>query len=369
MDRRLFVRNLAVGGAASAAATASAQSGADGLPTIKWRVQNSYPKSLGEIYKLQEDTMTAIGKMTAGKFTCQFFQANELVPVPGMINAVGNGTIEAAYSASLFYVGINKAFAFGSGLPFGMNARVQYAWLRFGGGNELLDKELYSQYGVVHIPSSTTGCQMGGWFRKEIRSLADLQGLKMRIAGLGGEVLSQMGVVAQMLPPADIYTALEKGTIDAAEFAIPVGDEKTNLQQVTKFYYTLGFWDYTNQLCFFANREQWNKLPEGYREAFLASVGRYNADGLAYADAFNMPALQRIIGAGIQVKAMPQDVMKKGYEVAFDLYATESNRNPIFKKIYEHWSSFRASAYRWYSLNETLMDVFVGNAIARGRKS
>ncbi len=365
MDRRNFVRNVAVGTAATAATAASAQT--DNLPTIKWRVQNSYPKSLGEIYQIQEAVVSAVGKMTAGKFSCQFFQANEIVPVPGMINAVGSGTIEAAYSASLFYVGINKAFAFGTGIPFGLNARLQYAWLRWGGGAEILDKELYSQYGVVHIPSSNTGCQMGGWFRKEIRNLADLKGLKMRVAGMGGELLTELGVVAQLIPPSDIYTALEKGTIDAAEFAIPVGDEKTNLQRVTKYYYTQGFWDYSNQLCFFVNREQWQKLPEGYREAFLASAGRYNADGLAYGDAFNMPALQRIMASGIQVKAMPQDVLKKGYEVAMDMYATESNKNPIFKKIYEHHMKFRDEAYRWYSLNETPMDVFVGNAIARSR--
>jgi TRAP-type mannitol/chloroaromatic compound transport system substrate-binding protein len=367
MDRRNFVRNLAVGGAATAATTAAtAQS--DNLPTVKWRVQNSYPKSLGEIYELQQEVMDAIGQMTAGKFTCQFFQANELVPVPGMINAVGNGTIEAAYSASLFYIGINKAFAFGTGVPFGLNARLQYAWLRFGGGSELLDKELYSQYGVMHIPSSNTGCQMGGWFRKEIKGLKDLEGLKMRVAGLGGEILTAMGVIPQMIPPSDIYTSLEKGTIDAAEYAIPVGDEKTNLQRVTKYYYTQGFWDYSNQLCFFVNRDHWKKLPEGYRKAFMASTGAYNADGLAYADAFNMPALQRIIASGIQVKAMPQDVIKRGYEVAMDFYAAESARNPIFKTIHDHYMKFRDDAYRWYSLNETPMDVFVGNAVARSRK-
>ena len=367
MDRRLFVRNLAVGGTATAAAAASAQT-ADALPTIKWRVQNTYPKSLGEIYKMQEEAVTSISRMTAGKFSCQFFQANELVPVPAMVNAVGNGTVEAAYTASLFYIGINKAFAFGTGIPFGMNARVQYAWLRFGGGDELLDKELYSQYGIVHLSSSTTGAQMGGWFRKEIKGIPDLKGLKMRIAGLGGEVLSAMGVVPQMIPPADIYTALEKGTIDAAEYAIPVGDEKTNLQRVTKFYYTQGFWDYTNQLCFFVNRDQWHKLPEGYRDAFMGAIGKYQADGLAYNDAMNMPALQRIMGAGIQVKAMPQDILKKGYEVSMDMYATESAKNPIFKKILEHYMKFRADAYRWYAMNETPMDVFVGNAIARARK-
>lgn len=369
MDRRLFVRNLAVGTGTGVAAGAALAQGATNQPNIKWRVQSAYPKSIGDVYKLHEDAVLSVGKMTDGKFNCQFFQANELVPVPGMINAVGNGTIEAAYSASLFYTGINKAFAFGSGLPVGMNARVQYAWLRYGGGGELLDKELYSQYGVVHIPAASTGAQMGGWFRNEIKSLADLNGLKMRVAGLGGEVLAQMGVVPQMIPPSDIYTALEKGTIDAVEFAIPVGDEKLNLHRVTKYYYTQGFWDYTNQLCFFVNRDLWQKLPEGYRAAFLGASAQLNADGLAYGDAMNMPALQRIMATGIQVRAMPQDVIKKGYEVAFDLYETEAARNPIFKKVYENWLKFRDSAYRWYSLNETPMDVFVSNEISRRRKN
>ena len=359
MDRRLFVRNLAVGGAASAAATASAQSGTDNLPTIKWRVQNSYPKSLGEIYKLQEDTMTAIGKMTAGKFTCQFFQANELVPVPGMINAVGNGTIEAAYSASLFYVGINKAFAFGSGLPFGMNARVQYAWLRFGGGNELLDKELYSQYGVVHIPSSTTGCQMGGWFRKEIRSLADLQGLKMRIAGLGGEVLSQMGVVAQMLPPADIYTALEKGTIDSVEWVGPYDDEKLGFNKVAPFYYFPGWWEGGPQLSLYVNSKSYEALPAEYKAALAAAASHAHVVMQARYDARNPEALKRLVGGGAKLRPMPRPIMDASLKIANEIYADLSAKNANWKKVYEDWVRFRGDQVLWFRVAEREFDNFM----------
>jgi TRAP-type mannitol/chloroaromatic compound transport system substrate-binding protein len=364
LDRRNFIRGAGVAATATIASTPTMASD----DVTRWRMQCYIPKSITESYNIIQSATDSIAQSTGGKFVCQLFQANEIVPVPGILNAVGSGSIESANTASLFYLGMNKAFAFATGIPFGMNARIQYAWLQLGGGNEILQKALYDQYNLVQVPAGTTGAQMGGWFNKEIKTVDDLKGLKMRIAGLGGEVLSRMGVIPQMIPPSDIYTSLEKGTMDAAEFAIPIGDEKTNLQRVAKYYYTLGFWDYTNQLSCFFNADAWKKLPEGHRQAMLSAAARMQAFGLAYADAENMPALQRIIGAGVQVRAMPPEIMRKGYEVTMDFYAEECARNPTFKTIYDHYMAFRDSAYRWYSLNETPMDIFVSNAITRARK-
>ena len=366
MDRRKFISSVGVGVAASATVAATSAKANDDV--TRWRMQCYIPKSITESYNIIQSAADSIALTTGGKFVCQLFQANEIVPVPGILNAVGNGSIECANTASLFYLGMNKAFAFATGIPFGMNARVQYAWLHSGGGNEFLQNALYDQYNLIQIPAGTTGAQMGGWFNKEIKGLDDLKGLKMRIAGLGGEVLSRMGVNPQMIPPSDIYTSIEKGTIDAVEFAIPVGDEKTNLQRVAKYYYTLGFWDYTNQLSIFVNGDAWKKIPEGHRQAMHSAAARMQAYGMAYADAENMPALQRIIAAGVQVRTMPQDIMRRGYDVTMEFYAEECARNPTFKKIYDHYMAFRDRAYRWYSLNETPMDIFVSNAISRARK-
>lgn len=368
MDRRNFMSGVGLAGAAAAATTLGASRGAADDGVTRWRMQCYIPKSITESYALIQNAVDSVGQTTGGKFNVQLFQANEIVPVPGILNAVGNGSIESANTASLFYIGMNKAFAFATGIPFGMNARLQFAWLHDGGGNELLQKELYDQYNLVQVPAGTTGAQMGGWFNREIKSLQDLTGLKMRVAGLGGEVLSRMGVSPQMIPPSDIYTSMEKGTIDAAEFAIPVGDEKTNLQRVAKYYYTLGFWDYTNQLSCFFNADAWKKLPEGHRQALLSASARMQLYGLSYADAKNMAALQRIIASGVQVRTMPADIMRRAYEVTMDFYAEECARNPVFKKIYDHYMDFRDTNYRWYSLNETPMDIFVSNAISRARK-
>lgn len=366
MDRRKFMGAAGLAGAAAAVLGARSVRADDAV--TRWRMQTYIPKSITESYAMTQSDIDSIGQTTGGRFVVQLFQANEIVPVPGMLNAVGNGSIEAANTASLFYIGMNKAMAFNTGIPFGMNARMQYAWLAKGGGNELLQKELYDALNLVQLPAGTTGAQMGGWFNRELRSVEDLKGLKMRVAGLGGEVLSRLGVIPQMIPPSDIYTSMEKGTMDAAEFAIPIGDERTNLQRVAKYYYTLGFWDYTNQLSFFFNADAWKKLPEGYRQALISAAARSQAFGLAYADANNMAALQRIIAAGVQVKPMPQDIMRRGYEVCMDFYADECARNPVFKKIYDHYMAFRDLNYRWYALNETPMDIFVSNAINRARK-
>jgi TRAP-type mannitol/chloroaromatic compound transport system substrate-binding protein len=195
---------------------------------------------------------------------------------------VQNGTVEACHTCSYYYVGKDKTFGIGTSIPFGMNARQLNAWIYYGNGQKLLD-EFYSNYNIVSFPGGNTGVQMGGWFRKEIKSLKDVKGVKMRIAGLGGTVFSALGMVTQQIPGSDIYPALEKGTIDAAEWVGPYDDEKLGFHKVAKNYYFPGWWEPGPCVHFFVNKDQWAKLPKDYQAAWEAAAYEANVTMMAAA--------------------------------------------------------------------------------------
>ncbi len=239
MERRKFLKTAAVGSAATAIASpAIAQS----APEIRWRLTSSFPKSLDTIYGGGENIAKYVAEMTDNKFQIQVFAAGEIVPGLQALDAVSNGTVEACHTVSYYYVGKDPTFAIPSSVPFGLNARQQNAWLWQGGGNELFEK-FYQKFNVYGLPAGNTGAQMGGWFRKEIKSVADMSGLKMRIGGIAGQVLQKLGCVPQQIAGGDIYPALEKGTIDGAEWVGPYDDEKLGFAKVAPFYYYPGFWE------------------------------------------------------------------------------------------------------------------------------
>ena len=222
MKRRDFLKVSAAGAAATAVASpAIAQSS----PEIKWRLTSSFPKSLDTIYGGAEQLAKYVAEMTDNKFQIQVFAAGELVPGLQALDATSNGTVEMCHTVSYYYVGKDPTFAIYASVPFGLNARQQNSWWYQGGGKEL-GNEFFKKFGVIGFPCGNTGTQMGGWFRKEIKTVADLSGLKMRIGGIAGQVLQKVGVVPQQLAGGDIYPALEKGTIDAAEWVGPYDDEK-----------------------------------------------------------------------------------------------------------------------------------------------
>ncbi|NTV11301.1 MAG: twin-arginine translocation signal domain-containing protein, partial [Zoogloea sp.] len=238
MERRSFLKHAGAGLAAGAtAAPAFAQS----APTIKWRLASSFPKSLDTIYGAAEIVARRVATATGGKFQIQVFAGGEIVPGPGVLDAVKDGTVECGHTCSYYFVGKDPTFAFDTAMPFGLNSRQQTAWMLEGGGLELM-REFMKGYNIVNFPGGNTGAQMGGWFRKEIKSLADLKGTKMRIAGIAGQVMARLGAVPQQIPGSDIYPALEKGTIDAAEWVGPYDDQKLGFNKVAKYYYYPGFW-------------------------------------------------------------------------------------------------------------------------------
>ena len=364
MERRSFLKKagagIAVGaatGVASSVATA-APAVQTGLPEIKWRMTSSFPKSIDTLYGSAELLANRLREITDGKFDIRIFPAGEIVPGLQALDAVQQGTVEMCHSCSYYYVGKDKAFAFGTAVPFGLNARQMDAWVIGGGGQELLD-DFYSDYNVYSFLGGNTGVQMGGWYRKQINTLEDIKGLKIRIAGLGGEILSRMGAIPQQIAGADIYPSLEKGTIDAAEWVAPYDDEKLGFHKVAPNYYSPGWWEPGPAVHFYVNKAEWDKLPKSYQAAFRAASREAHIQMTAMYDHKNPQALARLLSQGVKLQNFSTEIMKKAYDVSRELYAEEAAQNPAWAKIYVEFEKYRKSQNAWFSVAEAGFDRFM----------
>ena len=358
MQRRDFLKKASVGAAAGAATTLAAPAIAQTLPNIKWRLSSSFPKSLDTIYGGADVLANRLRAMTGGKFDIRVFPGGEIVPGLQALDAVQQGTVEVCHTCSYYYVGKDKTFGFGTSVPFGMTARQMNAWIYYGGGQKLLD-DFYANYNVVSFAGGNTGTQMGGWWRKEVKTVADLKGVKMRIAGLGGTVFSALGVVPQQIAGGDIYPALEKGTIDAAEWIGPYDDEKLGFYKVAKNYYYPGWWEPGPVIHFFVNKKEWDKLPKEYQEAFQAAAFEANVTMMAEYDHKNPAALAKLMQSGVKVREFSSEILKATAKAAQDLYADEAGKNPEFRKIYTEYDKYRRTQAAWFSLAERRMDGFL----------
>src|SRR5438874_11017873 len=289
MKRRDFLKVTGIGavGAATLAAPAIAQS----MPELKWRLAASWPKSLDTLWGGVELFSKLVAEATDNKFQVQAFAGGEIVPGLQVLDAVQNGTVEMGHTASYYYFGKDPTFAFGTAVPFGPNQRINQAWYMLGGGRDLLN-QFYKSYNVTSFLAGNTGCQMGGWFRKEINTVDDLKGLKMRIGGFAGRVMQRLGVVPQQLAGGDIYPALEKGTIDAAEWVGPYDDEKLGFYKVAKFYYYPGWWEGGTAQHFLINTEKWASLPKSYQAVMTAAAGLANVEETGRYDTRNPKSLR-----------------------------------------------------------------------------
>src|SRR5882724_11997625 len=305
MKRRDFLKVTGIG--AAGAATLAAPAIAQTMPEIKWRLTASWPKSLDTLWGSVEVMSKAVAEATDNKFQLQTFAGGEIVPGLQVLDAVQNGTVEMGHTASYYYFGKDPTFAFGTAVPFGPNQRINQAWYMQGGGRELLN-QFYKGYNVTSFLAGNTGCQMGGWFRKEINTVEDLKGLKMRIGGFAGRVMQKLGVVPQQLAGGDIYPALEKGTIDAAEWVGPYDNEKLGFYKVAKYYYYPGWWEGGTTNHTQVNLEKWNQLPKNYQTILRAAAGAVNVEQSARYDAVNPGALKRLVGAGAVLKPFPGPV-------------------------------------------------------------
>jgi TRAP-type mannitol/chloroaromatic compound transport system substrate-binding protein len=359
MDRRSFLTKASVGGVAAAGAAAlAAPAIAQDAPTVTWRVTSSFPKSLDTIYGAAETMSKYVAEATDNKFQLQVFPAGELVPGLEAADAVSAGTVEACHTASYYYWGKDPTYALGTTVPFGLNYRQMNAWLYHGGGIDLMN-EFFNTQNLHYLPCGNTGVQMGGWYRKEIGSLADLQGLKMRIGGFAGKIIEKLGVVPQQIAGGDIYPSLEKGTIDAAEWVGPYDDEKLGFYKVAPFYYYPGWWEGGPTLSTMVNLAKWNELPKFYQGVLATACEASNSNMMANYDFKNPTALRTLVANGAQLRPFPQDVLSAAFDAAMATYAEISTTNAAFKKIYDSQAAFKRDAYLWAQISEYNYDVFM----------
>jgi TRAP-type mannitol/chloroaromatic compound transport system substrate-binding protein len=356
MDRRNFIRSASV--AAAAGTTLAAPAIAQSSPQIKWRLTSSFPKSLDTVFGAAETFVRYVSEATDNNFQIQVFPPGELAPFNEAANEVGKGSIEMCHTASYYYWGKDPTYIFGTGVPFGLNCRGQNSWLYYGGGNELMN-EFYATQNLIGFPAGNTGAQMGGWFRKEINSLADLQGVKMRIAGFGGKIMSKVGVVPQQISAGETYQALEKGSIDAAEWVGPYDDEKLGFYKVAPYYYYPAWWEGGSALHVMINTAKWTELPPSYQSIIKTAAQAANGDMMAKYDAVNADALKRLVGAGAMLRPFPLDVLEASFRATTETFDEVAAGNPVFKKILESMLAFRANAYLWQQVSEATFDNFM----------
>ncbi|QRZ14311.1 TRAP transporter substrate-binding protein (plasmid) [Paracoccus methylovorus] len=368
IERRGFLkRSATLGLGAAAAGTLAAPAIAQSAPNIRWRLTSGFPNNLDTIYGGAVFAAERVKAMTGGKFEIQVFQAGEIVPGGQALDAVAGNTVEIAHTCGYYFTGKDPAFAIGSAIPFGLNSRLQNAWLYHAGGNEAYD-DFLKDHGVMARPGGATGSQMGGWFRKEINSLQDLKGIKMRIAGVAGDVMSRLGVVPQQLPGGDIYPALERGTIDAAEWVGPYDDERLGFYQIAPYYYYPSFWEGGLTIHFFINPGEWEKLPEEYKAALDTAFHAANINMQALYDVKNTTAIRSLVGKGAQLRPLPRDVMDEAYKQAFALYEEYSQKSPAWAKIYPDWKKFREEGFEWFRVAEFSYDSYVFGAQAANQQ-
>ncbi len=361
--RRAFIggTSLAAAGTAALAAPALAQ---PQQPTLRWRLTSSYPRSLDAIYGAAEVFSRAVAELTDDRFQIRVFAAGEVAPPLQALDAVQGGSLECCHTTSFFYTGKNEAFAIGTGLPFGLNTRQQNAWMYEGGGIDLMNG-LYNKFNVHGLPLGATGAQMGGWFRREVHTAADLQGLKMRIGGLAGQVLQRLGGVPQQLGAADLCPSLERGTIDAVEWLGPYDDEKLGFFRVARFYYYPAWWEGAASTHLFVNLDQWNALPRSYQAAVRTACAEATHWMVAPYDTRSPEALRRLVAQGTQLRPFPRELMDACLRVELDLEREIAARNPDFARIHESWSKARDEMRLWHRIAELSFDNYVSAAAAR----
>jgi len=349
---------LAAAGAGLAATTVAMPAIAQSMPKLKWRMTASWPKSLDTLYGGAVVLAKAVAEATDNNFEIQVFAGGEIVPGLQALDAASNGTVEMGHTASYYYFGKDPTFAFGTSVAFGPNQRLNQGWYYQGGGKEVLD-EFYKKYNVNMLVVGNTGCQMGGWYRKEIKTVEDLKGLKLRIGGFPGKVMAKLGAVPQQIAAGDIYPSLEKGTIDAAEWVGPYDDYKLGFYKVAPYYYYPGWWEGGSMINGFVNLDKWNALPKPY-QAILTNAAAYANDWMVSKyDILNPQSLRRLLAGGTKLRAFSPQIMEACWNAANEVHDDIAKTNASFKKVYESMKTFRNNGYQWFQVAEYSYDSFM----------
>jgi len=358
MERRSFLAKGAAGVALGlTAACSSSQTTLEGAPAVQtapkvtWRLASSFPRSLDTIFGASDILATRLKELTDDRFRILVYPGGELVPALNVLDAVQKGTAEVGHTVSYYYKGKSSRLVFDSAVPFGLTARQQNCWLYEGGGLELMRKA-YADFNILNFPGGNTGIQMGGWFRNQLNALSDIKKLKMRIPGLGGEVMDRMGATVQQLAGGDIFPALERGAIDATEWVGPYDDEQLGFHKVVDYYYYPGWWEPGPTVSFLVNKDAWAKLPPVYQTAFATAAAECNIHMLAKYDAVNPPALARLLEQGVQLRPFPDDIMKEARRLTTDLMAEQASAEAEYREVYDAWNRFREESNRWFGSAE-----------------
>ncbi len=354
MDRRSVIKNAGIAGVLATGIAPAVHAQA----AIRWRLASSFPKSLDTIYGGAETFAKAVKAMSGGKFEISVHAAGELMPAFGVVDGVQNGTVECAHTAPYYFFGKDECFALGCAIPFGMNSRQMTAWMYEGNGLKLM-REFYAKFNMISFPAGNTGAQMGGWYRKEIKTVADIKGLKFRVGGFAGKVLERMGAVPQNIPGGEIYQALEKGTIDAAEWVGPYDDQKLGFNKVAPFYHYPGWWEGGPEVDLFVNQKAFDGLSAENKAIIESATALAHVVMQARYDALNPAALKQLVGAGTKLVPFPAPVMAAAFKEAMALYSELNAKNASWAKIYADFSKFRADQNLWFRFTEATFDRFM----------
>ena len=354
MDRRSLIKNAGIAGilAAGIAPAVHAQA------AVRWRCASSFPKSMDTIFGTSEVFVKRVSDMTGGRFQISMHASGELIPAFGVVDGVQSAAVEMAHTAPYYFYGKDPAFCLGCSVPFGMNTRQQNAWMYEGNGMKLM-RAFYAKYNIINLPGGNTGAQMGGWFRKEIKSIADLKGLKFRTNPFAGKVLEPFGVIAQSTSGADLYPALDKGSLDGVEWVGPYDDQKLGFNKVAPFYYYPGWWEGSAEIDFYINSKAWEGLSAEYKAIVEAAAAQANLSMTAKYDAKNPIALKQLVDSGTKLRPFSQDVMNAAFKSARQIYSDLNHSNPEWKKIYPDWVKFLGDENAWFRYAEGTFDRFM----------
>jgi TRAP-type mannitol/chloroaromatic compound transport system substrate-binding protein len=351
MDRRTFIRRAGFGAAAVAAGPLAPAVWAKG-ERIRWRMVTSWPPGMPILQTGAEHFAQRVASLSDGRLSIQVFAGGELVPPLGVFDAVSQGTVQCGHSASYYWAGKSPAAQWFTCVPFGLNAQGMNAWLYSGNGLSLWE-EVYAPFDLIPRPAGNTGAQMGGWFNKEIRSLADLNGLKMRMPGLGGKILAKAGGAVVLLPASDIYTALERGTIDATEWVGPAHDCRMGFQRVAKYYYSPGWHEPGSVLELIVSRKAYEGLPADLKAVVDTAAAELNVTMLSEFEAENARALNGLIKEQkVSLRTFPPEIMKELRGIAQDSLEEEAAKDVIARKVHEDFKAFRGLLSEWSRVSE-----------------
>jgi TRAP-type mannitol/chloroaromatic compound transport system substrate-binding protein len=341
---------LAACGGGESADEASVQ--VEKAKTYQWKLVTTWPKNYPGLGMAAENFAVMVDKMSAGRLKVKVYGATQLVPALEVFDAVSQGTAEMGHGAAYYWKGKTPTSPLFTSVPFGLNAQEMNGWLHYGGGMELW-RELYEPFNLVPLAAGNTGVQMAGWFNREINSLEDLKGLKMRIPGLGGEVMSRVGVEAVNIPGGELYTSMQTGVIDATEWVGPYNDLAFGFHQVAKYYYYPGWHEPGPTLELIVNKPAYESLPADLQAIVEAAARAVNQDMLDDYTARNNAALNELVNThGVELRQLPDDVLAELNRVTDQVLDEIAESDPMFKKVYASQKAFKTEAMQYHKISE-----------------